>query len=88
MIETRTKFCIYLIGEPQPHFGGRVLPTRILEVLKVGLFTKRSKMFNRKRLSSVVKRICHISLQLKLPVLRENIVRKIEALLNKYRNTL
>ena len=36
MTEMRAKSCIYLIGEPQQHFGGRVISTGV-EVLKVFL---------------------------------------------------
>ena len=58
--ETISKCFIYLIGEPQKHFGGRVLPTGI-EVLKVYFFhNKKENVQPKDAVKSVVKRICKI----------------------------
>ncbi len=87
MTETRAKSCIYLIGQPQQHFGGRVLPTA-LDVLKVYFYYhKREGVQQKDAVKSVVKRICQIWVKARIPITQErNIVRKMESLLDKYRN--
>ena len=87
MAETRAKTCIHLIGEPQKHFGGRVLPTGI-DVLKVYFFYHKKEGYQEKdAVKSVVQQICDIWAKARIPVAEQrNIVRKFEALLDKYRN--
>jgi len=81
MTETRAKSCIYLIGQPQQHFGGRVLPTA-LDVLKVYFYYhKREGVQQKDAVKSVVKRICQICVKARIPITQEkNIVRKMESL--------
>src|SRR6218665_3672391 len=87
MTETRAKFCIYLIGQPQQHFAGRVLPTT-LEMLKVYLcYHKKEGVQQKDAVKSVVKRIGQIWAKARIPITQKrNIVRKTEYLLDKYRN--
>ena len=87
MTETRAKSCMHLIGEPQQHFGGRVLLTG-MGVLKVYFFYHKKETIQQKdAVKSIVMQICDIWAEAKIPIAEErNIFRKIDTLLNKYRN--
>jgi len=77
---------MYLIGEPQQHFGGRVLPTG-MEVLKVYLFYHKKENIQQKdAVKSVLQQICDIWTKARILIAEERkIVRKIDTLLDKYR---
>jgi hypothetical protein len=87
MTETRSKSYIYLVGEPLEQFGTRVLPTAC-DVLRVYFHRhKKEKMSQKEAVKTVVQDICSIWAKARVPTSEErNIVRKLETLLDLYRN--
>ena len=74
MAETRLKTYIYLIGEPEPQFSGRLLPTS-LEVLGVYFFYHKKNNQSKKMLSKLWYSRCVISgpkPEFQQPLLRNN----------------
>jgi hypothetical protein len=87
MAETRSKGFIHLIEDPEPIFGGRVLPT-FLEVLRVYFHRHQTEGMQQKdAVKTVVTEVSEIWSKAKVPISEErNIVRKFEGLLDRYRN--
>lgn len=87
MSETRSKSAIYLIGKPLKSFSGKVLPTS-LEVLGVYFYYKtEANMSQKDAVKTVVHNISEIWSKARIPISEErNIIRKMDSLLEKYRN--
>src|SRR6476469_1983333 len=87
MAKTRSKSYIYLVGEPLEQFGNRVLPTAS-DVLKFYFHLhKKEKMSQKEAVKTVVRDICSIWAKAKVPTSEErNITRKLQTLLDSYRN--
>ena len=67
MAETRLKTYIYLIGEPEPQFSGRLLPTS-LEVLGVYFFYhKKNNQSQKDAVKTVIQPVCDIWAKARIP---------------------
>src|SRR5215470_17165482 len=87
MAQTRSKSYIHLVGEPLAQFGTRVLPT-VCDVLRVYFHRhKKEKMSQKEAVKTVVQELCGIWAKARVPTSEErNIVRKLQALLDSYRD--
>jgi len=84
---TRSQSDVYLIGQPISQFGGLVLPTTN-EVLQVYYFYhKNENLTQSNAIENVVDQIILIWNKARVPCAeKRNIIRKLELLLQKYRN--
>ena len=87
MAVTRSQTCLHLIGEPCEEFNGRNLPT-VRDVLKVYFHQHKVLAVSQKEAINVVmQKVCEIWNKARVPTAENrNIVRKLENILDHYRN--